>query len=447
MKRITAHLAGWSVILTAVLWSACTKSTPFGSELLGSDQLEYAFTDTMTVRVTVEHEDSVRTSDRTATQTTFLCGSVDDPIFGKTTADLYTLCRLVDPADRLRSTDVIDSVVMFLRYRPAGVYGDTTQDQTLRIYQVDAGQGISWTRDYYALDQIPASEEIGALENFRPRPNKSDSLFLAASKAPYLRVKMHAAFHDKLLALDSATQATDTLLWKALRGFKITTSAAAAPGAMLAFDLNEANYSRMRVYFHRDTSAQTTDFEFDGGNKFVHFSHDYGASPAGQRIGQANPDYLFVQAGQGLRLKVELPYADRLPSNVVINKAQLELTAVELPGDNKALFPLPGQLILNERLDTSFQPIPDVLYSLGPNSTGGFSLFGGQPEKSLDNGVTVDRYLLTLSEYIQRVVEDPNRNTIYLSVFPQATSIARAVFYGPGSATFRARVTLKVTHI
>jgi hypothetical protein len=447
MKQLFAPFAGPALILSLVLWSACTKSTPFGSTLLEEEAAQYAFTDTISLNITVEPEDSVRTSDRTSSSSYLLCGELIDPVFGKTRSDLFTLFRIVNPTAALRPSDVVDSVVMFLRYRGAGVYGDTMQPQTLRVHRLAMGNQLEWGRDYYSDDQLAAGDEIGVLENFLPRPNKSDSLFTAASKAPYVRIKLSPAFATEIDNLDSTTQAVDTLLWAALRGLRITTSAGVAPGAMLAFDLNDVNYSVLRVYYHRGADARTTNFEFAGGNKFTHFEHDYSGTPAGASIGQANPDLLFVQGAAGLRLKIELPYAAQLPSDVVINKAQLQLTSATVPGDNTTLFPLAGQLVLNEFRDTALTAVPDLLYSLQNTSGTNFSLFGGQPEATVDNGTTVQRYLLTLSDYFQRAVEDSTRNTLYLSVYPQSNSVRRAVFHGPSSPTFRARLVLKYSRI
>ena len=108
------------------LWSACSKSTPFGASLLGDQLADYTFTDTLTVRCTVEREDSVLTSDRTFTAAYFLCGELNDATFGKSSAEVYSLLQMADlsPAfgAKNKSKLYFDSVVMFIRYAPAGVW-------------------------------------------------------------------------------------------------------------------------------------------------------------------------------------------------------------------------------------------------------------------------------------------------------------------------------------
>ena len=433
----------------ALLWTACNKPTPFGADLLINELADYDFSNDVVVRCTVEREDSVITS---STAAYYLAGELNDPIFGKSSAELFTLLRLdnLDPGFD-GPTMTVDSVIMYLRYSSNGVYGDTLQPQTLRVLQLN--EGIRYDKNYYSNNELEAGAELGRVENFLPRPRSNDSLFSTA-KAPYLRVPLDNDFGRILIDMDSLATASDTAFWQALRGLKIVTSAqGAGPGAMLAFNLDDQAFSRVRLYYKKaqDTVPKVFDYFFAGSKKFAHYTHDYAGSPAGEKIDQINDDLLYVQGMAGLRLKLEFPTADLL-NNIVVNQAELEFTVASLPNDFPTLLPA-DQLILTElRGDSTHVFTSDVLYSLGTSFSEGFGRFGGYPEEVTVNGIKVKRYRLSLSDVFQQIVDDDNstdlkKRTLYLSVYPQNRSAQRSILYGPGSATYPAKLNLKYTRL
>ena len=82
-----------SLVLAALLWTACNKPSPFGSELLEEELADIEFTDTLSVLFTVQREDSLLTSDPSSTSAAFLCGTLDDPHFGKSEAEIFSLLQ------------------------------------------------------------------------------------------------------------------------------------------------------------------------------------------------------------------------------------------------------------------------------------------------------------------------------------------------------------------
>jgi hypothetical protein len=287
-----------------------------------------------------------------------------------------------------------------------------------------------------------------------PTPNIAASLFDTVNKAPYLRIPLDNAFGQELLDIDSLDFTTDSTFWRKLRGLRISATAAGSPGAMMAFDLNNSTFSRIRLYYKLDqdtiTASRTFDFFFVGGNKFTHYSHDYTGSTVGPLLNQNLDDLLFVQGMGGLRLKVEIPYAHLL-ENIAVNKAELELSAVTLPGDNPLLGPVDQMVLTRSRGDTAITLTTDVLYSLGSALNGGFNAFGGFPETEMDNGMDVERYRLTLTRRFQDMVDnstgDIKVQTVFINVYPQNRLAKRSVFYGPKSTIFPAKLSLKYTKV
>ncbi|MEM8906711.1 MAG: hypothetical protein AAGD05_02595, partial [Bacteroidota bacterium] len=75
--------------------SACTEPIPIGTDLVEQDQADIRFIDTFTIVAKTIAEDSVRIFDPNP-QVQFdhyLCGNLNDPVFGSVTADLYIQFR------------------------------------------------------------------------------------------------------------------------------------------------------------------------------------------------------------------------------------------------------------------------------------------------------------------------------------------------------------------
>jgi hypothetical protein len=443
-------------VLGLIIWTACNKPTPFGSELLTNQFDDYAFTDTMTVWCTQLREDSVVSSDRSSIAGYFLCGELNDPVFGKSASEIYALIRqnyLSQPFNSNQTKPTLDSIVLYLELAPAGVYGDTTTTQSLHVYQLD--NTLDVTKGYYNFESIPATTEIGHLD-YTPRPNKMDSLFSTTTKASFLRIPLSADFGNKLLRMDSLSTVTDTDFYKNIHGIKITTTTnGSSPGAMMAFNLNDVNFSLVRLYYKSDTSKLSFDYYFSGTNKFTHFTHDYSGSQASTQTNQRCDNLMYVQGMVGFKLKVQFPYATNF-KRVAINEAKLVLTAINVPGDKASLTPA-GQLAFTEvQGDSIFVLNNDVLYSVGTNLTSGFTDFGGFPVSETVGGTTLQRYYLTLNNKMQRMVNDtttihatdPLKNrTVYLNVYTQNRSAMRAILGGPKNVAFPAKLRLKYTRI
>lgn len=434
----------------ALLNTACKQPTPFGSELLENEYGDFEFTDTITVQCTLLREDSFVTSDKAAAAAHFLCGEVIDPIIGKYSADIYSLLQAESLNPRFEpDSTTMDSIVMYLNYAPAGVYGDTTQPQTLRVFRLT--DKLRYDSTYYSYNTLTAGAEIGRIDNFLPQPHRKDSLY-EGNKGAFLRVRLDDSFGQEFIDLDSLSWQTDSSFFQVLRGLKIVTSAnGAAPGAMLAFNLNNNALSRVSLYYtvKGDTAQSRFDFYFRNVNKFTHFEHSYAGAEVAPFIGKAVDDRMYVHGMQGLRLKVSFPYANGL-DHIAVNKAQLVLTIAD---ENQWLVPA-DQLVFTESVgDTTYNFTSDVLTAIGAAGTGSLSAFGGLPEKEFANGnVLINRYRMTLSEKFQHIVDDdaaPNikNRTVYINVYPKTRSARRTVLFGPKSTTFPAKLELKYTRV
>ena len=448
LKRLFPVFAS-AAIGAILVWSACTKSSSFGANLLDDQVADFDFVDTFTLNVSLEREDSLITSDLSSTAEYLLCGSLNDPKFGNTTADVYTQFQLSIANPEFDGAE-LDSVVMYLDYSVFGFYGDTTQTQTLHVHQL--ADTLRWDEAYYSNSTLNVGDEIGVKSDFLPRPTSFFNFFDTSAnvgQSAYIRVPLDNGFGQQLLDVDSLTMTNDTSFWETVRGLRITSSSSMDPGSMMAFDLNDEGFSFIRLYYRIGEDTLRYDYIFLGCNKFVGISHDYAGSEVEPLINNPLDERLYLQSVGGLRLKVEIPYIDQL-DDIVVNKAQLELTVEELMDDNPLLTPADQLLLTRLQGDTLFTFTPDVFFSLGSTLTGGFGQFGGFPEDELEEtGETVMRYRMNLTQHLQDLVDDTSgeieNKTIYVNVYPQRTNPGRAILYGPTSPKFPAKLSLKYT--
>ncbi|MFN4257358.1 MAG: DUF4270 family protein [Saprospiraceae bacterium] len=452
----------FAALAVLALWAGCTKSTPFGSDLLDDEVANYDFTDTLPLQFRIEREDSVYSSDLISSSDYFLCGKINDPVFGATESEIFTLFELGQFSPKFKGSDgqvgKLDSVVMFLALDSKGFYGDTLQRQTIKVTRLNPGAQLDWDSNYYSNRTLPADEELGSA-TYQILPSRRDSLIFGygpgqksqrevVGRGAFIRVPLNNSFGQELLGYDSLDYTADTLFWQKLRGIRLKTETP-DPRAMSAFDLNNSTYSRVTLFYRieGDTAQKRYHFYFTGGNKFMHFTHDYAGSEAGNAIGKPNHNLVYLQGMGGLKVRLDIPNADSLRGSV-INKAELELTTAALPSDNPAWYWPAPQIVLR---DTSRLMIPDVYYAAGPLLNQGFEAFGGMPRKEVIAGQTVYKYRMQLTQRFQDMVDkksgDLQGNTLYLNIYPQVSTPSRAVFFGQDGGTFSAKLSVKYTRL
>ncbi len=108
---------------------SCQKEPDLiGLDLLPiEDNLNIDYTDTSTVVAYTLREDSLRTDELALN----LLGSMSDPVFGTTTASIYTQYRLSKNNVTFGENAVADSMILTLTYK--GVYGDSMASKTIRV--------------------------------------------------------------------------------------------------------------------------------------------------------------------------------------------------------------------------------------------------------------------------------------------------------------------------
>lgn len=274
-------------------------------------------------------EDSVRT-DANVIQTGMI-GSLADPVFGKTKAELYSQFRLSENGQSFGTDPIFDSVILSLHY--TGYYGDTSSSQTVRVYEL--GEDMNPDTAYYSNQMLSYNEdEIGLLTFI---PGERDSVTVGEVKLPaQLRIPLSEEFGQKILYAD-ATVYDDNDSWlEFMKGLHIAVDDVAAQGGIAMFDMFSAN-TALTIYYKTSDEQDTLSFTFLSNSscaRFANYDHNsyQDASPIfrSQVLDgdtSLGAELFYLQGMGGVKAQIRLPdimefFAD---GRVAINEARLVL--------------------------------------------------------------------------------------------------------------------------
>ncbi|HNL08694.1 MAG TPA: DUF4270 family protein, partial [Chitinophagales bacterium] len=123
-----------------MLLFSCNNASIIGSDLVDdSEFFSSIVSDSTSVATQCVESDSVVTTYFSVTadqyaHTTYLLGSLNDPIFGQSTASIYAQMHLPNQNISLGTNAILDSVVLSLQY--VDTYGDTTSRPDVYVHEV-----------------------------------------------------------------------------------------------------------------------------------------------------------------------------------------------------------------------------------------------------------------------------------------------------------------------
>jgi len=380
-----------------------------------------------------------------------LLGSLNDPIFGKTTADFACQFRL--PTYPLyKENDIIDSLVFYTAYKY--IYGDTLTPQTFKVYEL--ASDLSATAKYYQdidLKGLAKSNVLAEL-NYTPR-FKLDSLtttYGSTKKIPKDTVTHEIAFQldhslaKYLMKADSLTQSDNDLFVKYFKGLYIE-----------AGDLNQGGTilkilgSGMLLYYRKDgdTTKYRQSYSISSTAARVNrFTHDYSQTAFAAYLDKdvTQDSLIYLQTTGGLRAKILIPkleyWARLIPNvasssdtaNLIINKAELIFQVDSASIDTFKYVPA-EQLVLaaidksKANLDSTYLPSDHSLSA---------AYYGG-----IYNSVD-KTYRFNIAKHLQDVIEKKKKNYgFYLETAYKNSTFRRVVLKGANSKT---GIKLEITY-
>jgi hypothetical protein len=447
--------------IIVLMTEACTKTSLIGSP---DNDLNIETIDTITMFTTTVEGQSVRTYTPVSSQQfpNYLVGRLDDPIFGNSIAIAYAQTRLLTTAPGFERT-TLDSVILSLPYATNGRnYGNLSGSQTIVVSRLS--ESMDAAEEYYSTKRFATAEVLGQ-KTFVPNLVDSFNILIPESDtvierrvAPQLRIPLSNSFGNELLANADKMTANDVFL-EYFKGIEI--KGGSASDAILSFALQSSDltlfYSQEDSIFDAsgnfdriETIAKRYTFSINSFSaKSVYYKNNRDIvgnarvdAPVKQYLNNGNNDLMFVQSMEGLMGKVTFPYISALAGKIV-NKAELSVTVAN--EDNLTKFPVPDQLLVLTKVDSSFIIIEDVAISI--NVSGGFTLFGGNFMSEIIDGVTYRTYTINISGHFQDMVDGLRDNSIYIVTQPKAQIASRVILGGAGHSEFPIKFKLSYTDI
>ncbi len=418
--------------------ASCKKdNSNIGLDLI-DDQLGVEYTEAVYLQTHTIDEDSLVTSNRSATQ----LGYYDDPVFGPTSASIFSQF-LLSTTNPVFGNATCDSVVLSMTFK--GQYG-TLNPQRFQVYTLDSLMHKDTL--YYDHDSIPVN--AGPIADVVITPNPFDSVYLNNdSIAPQLRIRLSNAFGNYLLGASAGDLSSNTNWVNYFKGLYITAKPhftnGRKAGAILSFDWGNAN-TKITVYYrdafgtHGNQGIGNYSFIIDQYTpSFNLYRHGYGARPAinNQLLGNdtANYDYVYIQGLSGVKTKFYMPNIDFLKANgdVAINKAELILRVDPNTMDNDYQPPARLALVAFDSLDKQ------ILISDYYEDQGGV-YFGGIWD------ATKKQYYFNIARHLQDLLNGEKKDYGLVLVAAGGGVNAHRVVLGGGKATSPYKMRLKVAY-
>jgi len=434
LKTVTSRFiqAAAGILLLSSFFLSCKKDPQtLGYDLVENNPLEVVFCDTVTVVAYSEVEDSVRTD-----ETTYgLLGSLYDPVFGKTSAAIFTQISLSSTNPDFGTNPLCDSLVFSLQY--TGYYGDTTTVQTIRLYEIT--ESIFLDSAYYSSHMVAYDATELASYTFAPHPN--DSVLIDTTYyEPHLRFTMPPALGNKILSAPSTALDSISSFKEYFKGLAILPDdVATGPGmgSLLYFNFY-ANISRINLYYHndeKDSLSYRIALNATSNARFAHFDH-FGYQHADDLFRQQilegdtalGNSLLYLQSTSGVKTRIEFPYLMNLvgDNNIAINEAQL----IVYNQDPESAYPPPQELALYGTNDSTLFYLPDQ----------------SEDADYFDGNYNEPRYRFRISRYIQEVLlGDQDNIGLYLFTTGASTNASRVILYGTGASGNRMELRLIYT--
>ncbi len=447
-----------ALILITSLFS-CNAPTSIGADLVEEDEfLNSEIIDTLSLEVNLIYSDSVKTtplydaSNNTARP--YLVGTLNDEIFGRSKANLYTQVRLPSNDVDLGSNLVLDSVVLTLKYLSPPLYGDSLSTTSLSIYEVTetmvtevmVTETTTAEQDYYSNQTFSYDPEpLGELNDFVHTPSDSvtiNRLFvdsegqdsLGTTKIePHLRIKLNNNLGNRFLTQSGTSTFADKdafLLY--FKGLYITADDNS--NVMAYFDLLSSRSRLVLYYSSNDGDGLSFSFPINSLSATAnHYEHYYDNTDLPNIISQPSPnsqDVIYLQSMAGTGLEFEIPHLQSIPS-IVVNKAQLELYS--LPNTSNT-YSAPGALFFTSKDDTTEET---------------FGVNGSEREViTTDAGEEIYKYTLTFNFYSQQKYDGEFTNRLeQIFINRQSTIADRVIIGGPEHPEYPMKFKLIYTEL
>ncbi|MBK9255993.1 MAG: DUF4270 family protein [Saprospiraceae bacterium] len=462
-------IVGCLLLLISTLFVRCNDPILVGGDLLDSEKFNIGYSDNFILRSeTVEGRVPPTYINGTNTQT-YMIGQLDDPVFGKISAELY-LFNFLQPNFKPTFTTtansiLFDSLVLVLQLDTMGTYGAETATHKIELFQLN--------ESYRKLDTILSNTQFDynttllAQNTLEIRPKDSISLKNHINgnviKQPaQVRLKLNDDFGRALITNNTAAT-NDTAFVDYIKGFFIRSTPLTGPSLMgFNFSINSLNtqqsWNKLIMYYTEgDTLKKQYEYPIHTAtaNRFVHNRN--GSALSDFVNVPSNGDSLcFIQGMGGAKTVIHFDDISFL-SDKTINSAVLEITVADNPSI-PGYYPAASQLYASRTTDAGkLELIADILpFTLQPPLIDFRISFGG----GLQTTGGLKKYSLNVTNHLKAAIKNPDfKSEILLSPVPvnsipfrfselliaESSTPGRVVLYGAKHSQYPMKLKVSYT--
>lgn len=451
----------YAFVAVLMTTAGCNDGSIIGNDLLEGEAIELAYDDNFALSGKTVRGDSVSTYRRGSINQTYMLGQVDDPLFGKSSSDIYTAMIFGTSLPDF-SESLIDSIVLELDYDTLGFYGASDIVHNIEVFRVTedwADRDTIYSDESFMTDMMPIGSKSlipdveGDSVRFQVRVTDVDSFIYLT---PRLNIRLDNAFGAELLA-DSAAAKTDSAMIANFKGLYIKSTTNGS--SMIGFNFNEnftfdnATVAKVAVYYtQKDSDNMDVKRSYNyylRSETFSHFELDVSGSPVEASIGDpiAGDEFLYVQGMSGVDSEIDLPDLSALKGNI-INSAQLVLTVADDEMEFFTdLYPTNSNFILSKYNADGIKVLVDDVTKDNIDSNTGLALLDGEiKETTLDNGEIVNTVTFNITDYIKNTIDaDDLTPKVIISPLGRTESPRRTVFYGTNHPTYPVKLRIAYT--
>lgn len=409
------------ISLFSVFFGSCSKEPgQIGLTIQPEDsKLSVFYSDTSSIYAYSEALDSIRTDKLSVSG----FGSLKDPVFGSTTAGIYTQFILSLPEQDFGDEGrYLDSLVLQLNYE--GYYGDTNITLTAHTYEIL--DNLDSDSTYYSNVEI--NQDVIDYSNFSFSPRPNDSIIVNEDTLPAaLRINLSDISTDlgeRLLNATVDEMVDNETFQEFFNGLFIQSLPIDEDGGLVYFGLTSSNSKLSLYYGNSENDSLRFDYYITSSTATINkYEHNYDIADLDFKNQVINGDTLlgahkfYAQGYGGVQSVIKIPHIQNWAEldNIAINEAKLTL-----PGYSEdEFFDAPAQMYLLEIGE-------DGLGETFDDQTEGGTYFGGEYNESSD------LYEFRITRYIQSMISDTTKANrgLYLILYGGSVNPERYIFQG-----------------
>jgi len=442
-KSLRLFLAGMACVYLFNLGCNKIDTTELGADLIPAVDNISTFADTFYIDAAREQNTDTTRLGRSESH---VLGSINnDPVFGKTRADIFIQLKpSFFPFYLAKAKDTInpsinpathyDSVFLCLSYK--GFYGDTTKAQHLKVYQLAENTSNFADTVSHFLNFQPDQSYLGNFlgEATVYQPELKNYTFLKTSLKDsiirQIRIKLSTAFLNELVNSDSSQSSSnnyfhsDSLFKGKYKGFAIVADGGAGANGLFYIGLTDAT-TRLEVHYvalnankldTAFTSLPVSVGSFAAVSASANANYLARDTSTSEFPNSSNPTALYLQTAPGSAISFKIPQL-ALMNNRIIHRAEIFLE--QIPGSSQDDVLAVPQYLYLDLIDTgSTKKYKPVYFDLSPhefyypdNSTLFYpsqgidqNYYGGFERKMVDAFGTRSYYTFNLTRYVQNLV-------------------------------------------